>query len=104
ANAGTVDFTPPGANQDGDGDWVLVLETDPPVPVLTGVKRAADPCVYGFATVAGLAYDLQRAGDVRAGPWSDVVTGIPGTGGRVEVPDPGCAASGNGVYRVSVRP
>jgi hypothetical protein len=27
ANAGTVDFTPPGMNGDGDGDWVLVLET-----------------------------------------------------------------------------
>jgi chitodextrinase len=26
ANAGTRDFTPPGTNGDGDGDWVLVLE------------------------------------------------------------------------------
>ena len=27
-NTGTQDFTPPGNNSDGDGDWVLVLETD----------------------------------------------------------------------------
>ena len=26
ANQGTRDFTPPGTNHDGDGDWVLVLE------------------------------------------------------------------------------
>jgi hypothetical protein len=28
ANAGMRQFTPPGKNHDGDGDWVLVLETD----------------------------------------------------------------------------
>jgi len=27
-NTGTQDFTPPGNNHDGDGDWVLVLERD----------------------------------------------------------------------------
>ncbi len=26
-NSGTRTFTPPGNNQDGDGDWVLLLET-----------------------------------------------------------------------------
>jgi hypothetical protein len=30
ANAGTRQFTSPGKNGDGDGDWVLVLETKPP--------------------------------------------------------------------------
>jgi hypothetical protein len=30
ANTGTRKFTPPGKNGDGDGDWVLVLETKPP--------------------------------------------------------------------------
>ncbi len=29
-NAGKLKFTPPGNNADGDGDWVLVLETKPP--------------------------------------------------------------------------
>ena len=28
ANTGTREFTPPGNNHDGDGDWVLVLEAD----------------------------------------------------------------------------
>ena len=30
ANTGNHKFTPPGRNGDGDGDWVLVLETKPP--------------------------------------------------------------------------
>jgi Protein of unknown function (DUF4038)/Putative collagen-binding domain of a collagenase len=29
-NQGERAFTPPGKNGDGDGDWILVLETDPP--------------------------------------------------------------------------
>jgi len=28
ANTGTQDFTPPGNNHDGDGDWVLVMEVE----------------------------------------------------------------------------
>jgi hypothetical protein len=30
ANTGQHKFTPPGKNGDGDGDWILVLETKPP--------------------------------------------------------------------------
>jgi hypothetical protein len=30
ANSGTRQFTPPGTNQAGDGDWILVLEPSPP--------------------------------------------------------------------------
>src|SRR5258706_1568630 len=34
SNTGTRTFTPPGNNSDGCGDWVLVLETNPPqIPV-----------------------------------------------------------------------
>jgi hypothetical protein len=29
-NAGQRKFIPPGNNADGDGDWLLVLETNPP--------------------------------------------------------------------------
>jgi hypothetical protein len=27
-NSGTQDFTPPGDNHDGDGDWVLLIEAE----------------------------------------------------------------------------
>ena len=30
ANRGKRNFTPPGNNADGDGDWILILETEPP--------------------------------------------------------------------------
>jgi hypothetical protein len=30
ANSGSRQFSPPGANADGDGDWLLVLETSVP--------------------------------------------------------------------------
>jgi len=30
ANRGKHNFTPPGSNADGDGDWLLILETEPP--------------------------------------------------------------------------
>jgi len=30
ANRGKHTFTPPANNADGDGDWVLILETEPP--------------------------------------------------------------------------
>ena len=30
ANRGKRSFTPPGNNADGDGDWILILETEPP--------------------------------------------------------------------------
>ena len=33
-----------------------MLETDPPEPVLTGVKAAGRACRFGFSTVAGLSY------------------------------------------------
>ena len=33
SNAGTHQFTPPGNNGDGDGNWVLVLECGPSPPI-----------------------------------------------------------------------
>jgi hypothetical protein len=30
ANSGNRQFTPPGGNSAGDGDWILVLEATPP--------------------------------------------------------------------------
>lgn len=38
ANSGTRTFTPSGNNSDGDGDWILVLETNPPPIVVPPIK------------------------------------------------------------------
>ena len=44
ANTGSRSFTPPGNNHDGDGDWVLALETAgeavPPAPKVTACQSA----------------------------------------------------------------
>jgi hypothetical protein len=100
ANTGTRDFIPPGNNRDGDGDWVLVLETDPPAPIIKIIKGPGVDCLVNFETLAGVAYDLQRTDDVTAGAWSDVSAGIPGSGGVMEVPDPDTAARPKLFYRV----
>jgi hypothetical protein len=51
ANAGTRHFTPPGNNNDGESDWVLVLETKPLV-TLPPIIILMEPS-YG-ATLSGL--------------------------------------------------
>jgi hypothetical protein len=41
-NSGARDFTPPGNNRDGDGDWLLVLETNPPPAEATARTYTTD--------------------------------------------------------------
>jgi len=38
ANRGKHTFTPPSNNADGDGDWVLILETEPPASAAGGIQ------------------------------------------------------------------
>jgi hypothetical protein len=38
ANRGKHTFTPPANNADGDGDWVLILETEPPASAAGGIQ------------------------------------------------------------------
>jgi hypothetical protein len=59
-NAGTHDFTPPENNSDGDGGWVLVMETqpvetEPPTVTLTAPPHNAT--VSGTVPVAATAFD-----------------------------------------------
>jgi hypothetical protein len=59
-NAGSLDFTPPGDNSDGDGGWVLILETqpvemDPPEVHLT--SPADGNTVEGTIQVSATATD-----------------------------------------------
>ena len=53
ANAGTRTFTPPGANADGDGDWVLVLEATgvPPDNEPPSVPTGLSPTSIGSSDV-----------------------------------------------------
>jgi hypothetical protein len=53
-------FTPPGPNADGDGGWVLVLETQPPEtepPVVTLTSPTSGAVVGGPVAIAATAAD-----------------------------------------------
>src|SRR5262245_30585218 len=59
-NTGARSFTPPGNNQDGDGGWVLVLETEPPEtqpPLVTMTAPADGAAVSGVIPVSATATD-----------------------------------------------
>jgi hypothetical protein len=59
-NTGTRDFTPPGSNEDGDGGWVLVLETEPPEtvpPTVTLTAPAPGASVSGVVSLSATATD-----------------------------------------------
>jgi hypothetical protein len=59
-NSGSRSFTPPGINSDGDGGWVLVLETTPPEtgsPVVTLTAPHSGDTVSGTVLVAATATD-----------------------------------------------
>ncbi|MFN8178787.1 MAG: DUF4038 domain-containing protein [bacterium] len=59
-NVGTRNFTPPGNNADGDGGWVLVLETEPPEtqpPVVTLTAPAQGAIVSSTVPVTAAATD-----------------------------------------------
>ena len=59
-NTGTRSFAPPGANHDGDGGWVLVLETQPPetvAPVVMVTSPGAGATVSDSIAVTATASD-----------------------------------------------
>jgi hypothetical protein len=59
-NTGTRDFTPPGTNSDGDGGWVLVLETQPVETQPPTVKLTSPPAestISGTVQVEATATD-----------------------------------------------
>ena len=80
ANFGSQHFTPPGHNADGDGDWVLVLESgsvDTWEVSMMGGPRAT--CVLKFAadsTVSGYGIEESLCGAFAVtGTWSQVTQG-----------------------------
>ncbi len=92
ANSGTRDFTPPGNNRDGDGGWVLVLETNPPPPVSPVAHLAA---AYAFdeseGAIATDASSNDNLGTVYGGTFVSGNNGnaldFDGESDYVEVPD-----------------
>jgi hypothetical protein len=105
-NSGARNFTPPGNNGDGDGGWVLLLETlstpTPPVLSFSTAGSGTNGVVVGFNTLPGLKYELQAAGNSFGGGWFPLVTNIPGTGGPVQILDTNVLSQVGCFYRVRI--
>jgi hypothetical protein len=83
ANSGTRTFTPSGNNSDGDGDWILVLETNPPPIVVPLMKPAFIQQAYSVPQAPQLAVSVAYAQSQTAGNanllalgWNDAVATI----------------------------
>jgi hypothetical protein len=83
ANSGSRTFTPSGNNSDGDGDWILVLETNPPPIVVPPIKPAFIQQAYSVPQTAQLTVSVtypqsQTAGNanILAIGWNDAVANI----------------------------
>jgi hypothetical protein len=83
ANSGTRTFSPSGNNSDGDGDWILVLETNPPPIVVPPSKPAFIQQAYSVPQTPQLVVSVsypqsQTAGNANltAIGWNDAVATI----------------------------
>jgi len=82
-NSGPRDFTPSGNNSDGDGDWILVLETNPPPIIVPPIKPAFIQQAYSVPQTQQLSVSVsypqsQAVGNANllAIGWNDAVASI----------------------------
>jgi hypothetical protein len=99
-NSGTHDFTTPGNNSAGDGDWVLLMETVPTAPRITACTFSNQDFIMSFNTVLGQNYEVQSAADQASGSWAPIATNISGTGSIVQFVVTNALSQVQGFYRV----
>jgi len=79
-NSGLHNFTPPGNNADGDGGWVLVLETSPPPvpvqPALIQQNYATPQTSQSQVSVAYPFAQIQGDANILAIGWNDTSASI----------------------------
>jgi hypothetical protein len=100
-------------HEDADGDGLDNLEelqagTNPidagSVAAIRSVHRQGADLVIRFTGVGGKAYRLERKANLANGPWTAVTANLPGTGGMMEVVDPGAASGPTYFYRLRLAP
>jgi hypothetical protein len=94
-NSGVKSFTPPRTNSDGDGGWVLVLETHPPPdapppplkPKLDGFLTGTNTVLLTWP-VGSTGFVLQQTASLTAAIWVSVTNSVEvaGSKNRVMVP------------------
>ena len=84
SNGGSLSFTPPGNNADGDGGWVLVLETKappappppPPKPRFVQQNYVTPQSPQGQVTVSLLQNQTAGNANILAIGWNDTLASI----------------------------
>lgn len=111
ANFGSLGAQTGSGDPDGDGftnAQELFAGTDPndagSAPLITAVTPSGADVLVSFRTVAGKQYELQRCVDLLGLTWDMMQTGIAGTGGIVQITDPGAASLPTLFYRVKLLP
>lgn len=96
----------PTGDDDGDGQTNAAefrAGTSPTNPTeflrITSVE-GGPPFVVEFLTVLGKTYRIEYSGDLD--DWFPLATGVPGTGGLVQVPDGGASGETQRFYRIEV--
>jgi hypothetical protein len=68
-----------------------------------GVAKSGNDMLVSFPSVSGKTYTVERSDTLQTGSWSAVRSGIPGTGGTVQVTDTGGGTQPRRFYRVIVQ-
>ncbi len=85
-------------------DWiesVINFDLGPDLQVAE-VQVNGNDVQLSFATDSNRVYDVESTGDPANGPWSTIISNVPGTGGTVTVTDTNAAASPPRYYRVGL--
>ncbi len=78
---------------------LIPAASGPPPPVINGVRLRGPDVLVSFTTITGATYTLVGRAEVASGAWTDLVGGIPGTGGTVTATNFGALTDPQRFYR-----
>jgi len=85
-------------------DWiesVINFDLGPDLQVAE-VQVNGNDVQISFATDSNRVYDVESTGDPANGPWSTIISNVPGTGGTVTVTDTNAVSSPPRFYRIDL--
>jgi hypothetical protein len=96
-------------DHDGLNNWQEFLAgTDPTNSASTlkvgAVTYSGADITVSFQSTAGIVYRVEVRDALDSGSWSVLADPIPGTGGLIQIANPGAAILPGGLYRVVVLP
>ena len=66
--------------------------------------RSGTDLLIRFPSLSGESYRVERSPDLSSPAWTVLADNLPGTGGTIQVPDPGALVLSQRFYRVKVWP